>query len=528
MVNSKDHKPIPGSERAPLANAKEVGPSDPNEVVEVTVVLRSKGSEKQLASTREMSAKPLKERRYLSREELAAANTPDPDDIAAIEEFAQEHGLTVIKVSPETSSISLSGTVEALSEAFGTKLSVYDSPTGRYRGRVGPVQVPAELAPLIVAVLGLDNRQVFRPHSVRREGGAGVVTARAVQVSYTPPDLAKRYNFPTGLDGSGQSIAIIELGGGYKAKDITEYFTKLGITPPKTVPISVDGARNAPGGDADGEVALDIEVAAGVAPKARIAVYFAPNTDKGFLDAINAAVHDKNNNPTVISISWGGSEDQWTPQTKQLMDQAFQAAGALGISVFCSAGDDGSRDNGQDNLAHVDFPGSSPYVTACGGTRLDSTEEVVWNNGPNSATGGGISDFYPVPDWQTNANVPPSANPGGKPGRGVPDVAGDADPNTGYVILLNGQEQVFGGTSAVAPLWAGLTALINQKLAKPVGYLNPLLYTQLTTAGVFNDITKGNNGFLNIPGYQAGPGWDACTGLGTPDGTKLLQALSAL
>jgi kumamolisin len=353
-------------------------------------------------------------------------------------------------------------------------------------------------------------------------------------VSYTPPQLAQHYNFPTGLDGSGQCIAIIELGGGYKAKDIEEYFTNLGITPPTVVPISVDGARNKPGSDADGEVALDIEVVAGIAPKAKIAVYFAPNTadDKGFIDAINAAVHDKNNNPTVISISWGGSEDQQTPQAMQAMDQAFQAAGALGITVFCAAGDDGSSDNETDNLAHVDFPACSPFVTGCGGTTLTSTGEVVWNDGPEAtgggATGGGVSNVYPVPEWQTNANVPPCANPGGKPGRGVPDVAGDADPNTGYVILLDGQEEVIGGTSAVAPLWAGLTALINQQLEKPAGFLNPLLYTRLATAGVFNDIIEGNNGFPNIPGYQAGPGWDPCTGLGTPNGGKLLQALSAL
>lgn len=149
----------------------------------------------------------------------------------------------------------------------------------------------------------------------------------------------------------------------------------------------------------------------------------------------------------------------------------------------------------------------------------------MWNNGLNSATGGGISDFFPLPAWQSNANVPQSSNSGGKVGRGVPDIAGDADPNTGYIILLNGHKFVFGGTSAVAPLWAGLVALINQKLGKPVGYLNPLLYNQLASAGVFNDIVDGNNGFLNVPFYKAGAGWDPCTGFGTPNGAKLLQAL---
>jgi len=523
MVISKDLKPISGSERYPVKNANEVGTPDPNEVVEVTVVLRSKGAGTQISSSREMSAQPLKERRYLSREEFATANALNPDDLAKIEDFAHEHGLTIVKVSPGSSSISLSGTVTELSEAFGTKLSMYDSPTGKYRGRVGPVQVPADLASIIVGVFGLDDRHVFRPHSVRLEKQGAIVKARAVAVSYTPPQLAKLYNFPTGLDGSKQCIAIVELGGGYKAKDIKAYFKGLGMLPPKVTAISVDGARNKPGSDADGEVVLDVEVAGGIAPKAKIAVYFAPNTDKGFIDAINAAVHDKNNKPTVISISWGAAEKEWTPQAMQAMDQSFQTAATMGVTVFCAAGDDGSNDNETDNLAHADFPASSPYVTGCGGTRLEASSETTWNAGPGSATGGGISDFFPLPGWQSNANVPPSANPGGKVGRGVPDVAGDADPNTGYIILLNGQNDVFGGTSAVAPLWAGLIALINQKLGKPVGYLNPMLYNQLANSGALRDITVGNNG-----AYNAGPSWDPCTGFGTPDGAKLLQALSNL
>jgi kumamolisin len=335
--------------------------------------------------------------------------------------------------------------------------------------------------------------------------------------------LAKLYNFPTGLDGNKQCIAIIELGGGYRAKDIQAYFKALNITQPKVTAISVDGARNAPGSDADGEVVLDIEVAGGIANKAKIAVYFAPNTDKGFIDAINTAVHDKHNNPSVISISWGAAEKEWTTQAMQAMDQSFQAAAAIGVTVFCAAGDDGSNDQGNDNLAHADFPSTSPFVTGCGGTKLDASGETTWNNGPGSATGGGVSDFFPLPSWQSTADVPPSANPGGKVGRGAPDIAGDADPNTGYVVMLNGQNDVYGGTSAVAPLWASLIALINQKLGKPIGYLNPLLYNQLAKSGAFRDITVGNNG-----AYKAGPGWDACTGFGTPDGTKLLDALSKL
>ena len=173
-----------------------IGTPDPNEVVEVTVVLRSKGAGTQISSIREMSAQPLKERRYLSREEFATANALNPDDLAKIEDFAHEHGLTIVKVSPESSSISLSGTVTELSEAFGTKLSMYDSPTGKYRGRVGPVQVPADLAPIIVGVFGLDDRHVFRPHSVRLEKQGAIVKARAVVGFLYSAPACKALQFP--------------------------------------------------------------------------------------------------------------------------------------------------------------------------------------------------------------------------------------------------------------------------------------------------------------------------------------------
>jgi len=294
------------------------------------------------------------------------------------------------------------------------------------------------------------------------------------------------------------------------------------------VSVSVDGGQNAPTtpDSADGEVALDIEVAGGIAPGAKIVVYFAPNTDAGFLDAITTAIHDTTNNPSVLSISWGQAESGWTSQAMQTMDSAFQAAASLGVTVCAAAGDSGSSDGMQDGNAHVDFPASDPYVLGCGGTSLKGTNraitsEVVWNdNATTSATGGGVSDFFAAPSWQGQANVPPSVNPGGRVGRGVPDVAGDADPQTGYQVLVDGQSSVFGGTSAVAPLWAGLIALINQQLGKPVGYLNPTIY-QIPQDSAFRDIVQGNNG-----SYTAGQGWDACTGLGTPDGAKLLAALT--
>jgi len=329
--------------------------------------------------------------------------------------------------------------------------------------------------------------------------------------------------FPSESAGAVECIAIIELGGGYRSADLTNYFRQLRLPVPAVAAVSVDGARNSPGGDADGEVMLDIEVAAAIAPKAKIAVYFAPNTDRGFLDAIKTAVHDRLHRPSVISISWGGAEETWTAQSLRNYDAAFQEAAALGVTIAAAAGDHGSSDvDPNDTKNRVDFPAASPFVLACGGTRLEAdatgiSSEVVWNNNDNWATGGGVSAVFPLPDWQKQMRVPPLD---GRAGRGVPDVAGNADSETGYRVRVNGRDVVIGGTSAVAPLWAGLIAQMNQTLGKPVGYLNPLLYSRAAVRATFHDITKGNNG-----GYSAGPGWDACTGLGTPNGSDLLAKL---
>jgi kumamolisin len=291
--------------------------------------------------------------------------------------------------------------------------------------------------------------------------------------------------------------------------------------------VSVDGAANAPTGDpnsADGEVALDIEVAGALAPGAKIVAYFGPNTDQGFLDAITTAIHDTTNAPSIVSISWGGPESTWTAQALSSFDAAFADAATLGITVCVAAGDNGSSDGVTDGEAHVDFPASSPHVLACGGTSLAASgatieSETVWNDGSQGgATGGGISGTFGLPAWQQNAGVPPSVNPGAPVGRGVPDVAGNADPQTGYVTLVDGQSGVIGGTSAVAPLWAALTALLNEQSGASLGFLNAQLYAQTTS---LNDITVGNNG-----AYSAGPGWDACTGLGSPNGTLLAASLS--
>jgi kumamolisin len=516
---------IPGSERRPMPGAIVTGPCDPNEPIRVTVVLRSRGVGKSSESLERVIARGER----LTREELAARYGADAQDVERVEEFARAFGLTAADVNLGARTLVLSGTAQAFHRAFRIGLVNYRYPGGTHRGYTGPVHVPLEMKDVIRDVLGLDDRPHARPHYRIRPK---LKPRAASPVSYSPIEVAELYDFPTLVSGQGETIGMIELGGGYNPSDLSTYFRTLGISPaPSVVSVSVDGQTNSPTGDPSGpdaEVMLDIEVAGAVAPGAKIVVYFAPNTDAGFLDAIHQAVMDKTNNPSVISISWGGPESSWSAQSMQSFNSAFQSAAGLGITVCVAGGDQGSTDGVNDGQAHVDFPASSPYALACGGTHLIGSgttisDEEVWNDLPNDgATGGGVSANFPLPSWQANAGVPASVNPGNAKGRGVPDVAGDADPLTGYQVDVDGSNTVVGGTSAVAPLWAGLIALINQSLGKSVGYLNPTLYTIIAaSAGAFHDITVGNNG-----SYAAGPGWDACTGWGTPNGQVILQRLS--
>ena len=419
--------------------------------------------------------------------------------------------------------------------------------THRYRS--GGLSVPAEVAGIVTAVLGLDDRPQARPHfrllrarTVAPETVAPETVAPEGTVApeskptakpLTAPQVASFYDFPANTDGTGQTIAIIELGGGYTQSDLDTYFSGLGLATPSVTAVGVDGGSNSPGQQADGEVELDIQVAGAVAPGAAQVVYFAPNTDQGFVDAISQAIH-ATPTPIVVSISWGGPENSWSAQSRNAMDSAIADGAVLGVTVTVAAGDNGSSDDPNNaNSVNVDFPAASPNALACGGTRLIGdvstytiTSEVVWNEQANNegAGGGGVSTVFPLPPWQANAGVPASAA-GGATGRGVPDVAGNADPTTGYLVIVDGKQQPIGGTSAVAPLWAGLIARLAQATKKKFGLLHPLIYAGITpgtTTPGFNDIVEGDNG-----AYKAGPGWDACTGLGSPNGTALLTRLSS-
>ncbi|HWT40549.1 MAG TPA: S53 family peptidase [Dongiaceae bacterium] len=368
----------------------------------------------------------------------------------------------------------------------------------------------------VMAVLGLDRRP--RASTYIKAHAPGSFGMSDGQISYPPTEVAHLYNFPDNTDGTGQCIAVIELGGGYTQSNLNDYFGKMGVRTPVIVDVPVLGTTNSPGSDADGEVQLDIEVIGCCAPGAKQAVYFANNTDQGFFEAISTAAHDTVNKPSVISISWGGPEDEWGQQAVDAINSALEDAAKLGFSITVAAGDNGAADGIRDNKNHCDFPSSSPYVLACGGTTLIAPQgrislETVWNENVNGdgATGGGVSVVFPVPQWQTETNYKLS-------GRGVPDVAGLADPVTGYQVEVNGQMQVVGGTSAVAPLWAALIARMNQSLGKTIPQIQTLVYK--IPSSCFHDVTKGNNA-----GYAAGAGWDPTTGLGSPNGESILEAM---
>ncbi|HEX5407664.1 MAG TPA: S53 family peptidase [Pseudonocardiaceae bacterium] len=522
-MSDLDLVPLPGSARNVLTDADSFGHVDAGEQVAFTAVLRRRAG---------LPTALVEGPATVSRPELGDRFGADPEDIAAVRAVFEAAGVTVTEEHVGSRRVAAVGPAAAVSALFGTELDtvrsadLMDGTPVEHRARSGQLHVPAALAGIVVAVLGLDSRQQARAH-IRTH------TAAAAPAGFDVPSLGTTYDFPVGTNGDGQVAAIVELGGGFAQADLDAYFGGLNIPTPKVTAVSVDGGQNvagqAPDG-ADGEVLLDIEVLGALAPNAELLVYFAPNTDQGFLNAVSDAVH-ATPSPAVVSISWGQSEDQWTEQARSAMDAVFADAAALGVTVCAASGDNGSQDAEDGGAQHVDFPASSPHVLACGGTSLTATEtgaartETVWNNGRGAgATGGGVSDTFPLATYQATAGVPNRVGGTGT-GRGVPDVAADADPATGYRVRVDGKDTVLGGTSAVAPLWSALVCRLVQALGQPLGLLQPVLYGGVqpgVAATGFRDVTEGDNS-----AYQAGPGWDACTGLGVPDGTALLDVFRA-
>ncbi|HUC10412.1 MAG TPA: S53 family peptidase [Stellaceae bacterium] len=535
LANSVHHLP-PGSVAKQKTNL--------NKWIELTIGVRRV---KKLPDLAALDAKRPAERNYMTRDQLRSEYGSDPGAVESIEKFAADHHLIVTRDDRASAQLGLAGTAADVGIAFGVRLLDYSHPTlGEFYARSGPVMLPMDVADAITGVFGLNTQRVMHRLPRPRRQIAAVTSLARANPYFVPTELAGIYNFPDG-DASGQCIGLLEFGGGVEQSDVAAYFRQIGAPAPDIEIVAVDGVGTDPAADPDstGEVMLDIEIAGTLAGGAKIAVYFSTFDEKGLIDILSAVINDSANDPSVVSISWGWDENQpfngsnvlWSPAAIDHVNHSLLAAAQLGITVCVSTGDDGSEAQVKDGNAHVNFPATSPYVLAVGGTTLHARKrkngqvavtEVVWNDGPGSGTGGGVSDITPVPDWQAGT-APRSINPGAFAGRAIPDVAANADPATGYVVMSGGRLGVVGGTSAAAPLWGSLITRINALLNGRMGNFNALLYGVLGPNGVLRDITSGNNdtdGLLDGR-FAAGPGWDACTGWGAPDGAKLLAALQS-
>ena len=568
------HIRIERSERRPARGARRVRACEPNEKVTVTICLRRNPGAPPLPTQQKPAIAAGKSHGRYSREEYAATYGATQADIHKVSQFAHAYHLTIEEASSAKRTVVVSGTAENMSRAFAVELNWYESPGQTYRGREGFVHVPKDLAEIITGVLVLDNRRVVRHHSVAVRGVASPAGTPVGAVPLTPPQVAKLLTIFLTAEPPGRLLEFSNSVVRYVTDPVTNRATddvdfvpapNLGLQAPTVTAVPVLGVNNSPMGsktdfwvddpaktpssDTDVEVALDLEIIAAIAQGAKLAVYFAPNSPDGFFNAVQTAVQDPVNHPDVLSISWGGSElNDWSPMDIDNVSSAFEDAFTVGISVFVSSGDDGSDCGVGDGQAHVEYPGTDKFVVCCGGTTITNVAGSTFNEGTwndSGATGGGISDHFDSQTWQAEAGVPPSVNPGGRVGRGVPDVAGNASPTSGYDLVLYGTQFsklvvtsgadlggsgfIEGGTSAVAPLYAALTALINASLGKRCPFLNPVLYG-LNGTSTLRDINDGQNNQWSqesqpAPSYTSGPGWDGCTGLGSIDGKKLLDAL---
>ena len=531
----KQFKAIKGSKPV-LKKFTTSTPTPEKEEITINIRLKNKPSAGSKSGLLEILGSQLPgDKEHFRRDDLERMHGVNLDDIEIVKQFAAEYQIEVTKINSAVRMVTLRGTPKEFNNAFKVNLENFASKMHRFRSHREAIQIPENLENIIEGVFGLDNQMTIEPRIPEVALTQDNLKA-SIKKRYSPLEVAQAYKFPKGATGKGQSIAIIALGGGYKFEDIKYYLEEIiGVPTPKITDVSVDDAKNSPGLNnlQDMEIVMDLEILAAIAHGAEIVVYFAPNTDQGFFNAVSAAVFDDVHKNSVISISWGKAECKWSKPIVESLNGLFQAAALLGITICVPSGDDGSDDGIEDGKVHVDFPASSPYVLSCGGTILTIEEsklksEIVWNEkfrGKWWASGGGVSDFFSVPIYQQGLGISiKSVNPEKNTGRYVPDIAAIAG-SPGYDTYLNKMptEIPGGATSAAVPLWAALIALINEKLGTPVGYINPLLYKSAKKTGIFNDITSGNNDLDKLNAYKAEHGWDACTGLGSPNGEELLK-----
>lgn len=507
--------------------------------------------------------------RPVTHEEFHRRHAAHADDMATVESWVEGKGLAVLKSSPLQRYIVVGGPRARLE-------TVLSPAPGE-----PPGTPPPPLAEQVRCVIGLEEHPLARTHrrllsSLRGGPGGGdaipaggVATVESPSESRTTTDavaerltvreVAELYTFPPQL-GSGQTVGVLALAGGYHAEDLRAFAAAAGIDEPHVVDVLVHeelpegaAARGANDpvpmeelaaaaeyldtleGDEPSaqaiftvETTMDVELALGFAPAARIAVYFAASNDEqSFYQALSTAIFDTENRPSVLSLSWGWPESSWQESSGEpfvdAVERLLDEASYLGITFCASSGDAGS--GGSEGHPSVQYPASSPTALSCGGTTLEVvggriTSEVSWQQAIGEteyASGGGVSRLFEQPEWQRGIDLLDRRD-----GRGVPDVSGVADRGSGCAIRVGGRTITSGGTSAVAPMWAGLVARLNERLGRRLGNPNPRFYRLgAADTALFQDVVEGGNGE-----YEASAGWDPCTGLGTPHGERLAEALA--
>jgi kumamolisin len=533
--------------------ATRVGRLNANRCIEFTVVFAPATAipAKPLASSAKRPSAGSNSRTppHLTHAELWRRHGAPARCTRLVESFAGAFGLEIVDTAPHRRNFRLCGSAASVGRAFKTSFDQFELDGERFFAAATPPTIPPEWAGLVEAMFGLESSPHARPSRrclLRAQG-----TPAPFQV------LAEAYKFPHGFDGTGETIAVIEFGGGFRSEDIAQFCARAGVAPPRITVVETGGGANRPASrravghfldvasgalpltaseqqsaafqaaQCTAEVTMDLEIVAALAPGAHIVVSFSSGDQRGLFHAIDRAVHDRAHRPSILSISWSFPEQALSLAELHAIEGVLREAAHLGITVCASSGDSGALNGSTDGEPSVNYPASSPSCLACGGTsaRLNSQgmgEEVVWNathHGISGASGGGVSQRFPVPAWQADARVP--LGPKRRAGRGVPDVAALADPAEGCELLIGGRVFRSNGTSAAAVLWAALVARLNQALGRRCGHLHAHLYRLgKVRAGALGPVLQGDNGF-----YKAGKGWNACTGYGTPRGADLLAHL---
>lgn len=486
----------------------------PPEDYKLTITLHLKApklSGKDGAHDEEHIVKHPKSRKYASHTTVAKLFSVEESVLEIIKRFTDLYGLEITDKSLNARTVKIAGTIKQFSEALGVTFHWFTSSDGTHSLHYnGVISLPEDVDSLITCITGLQK-------GLRREKRSKIQTLRGYAGGYSPQQVADVYRFPKG-SGKGEVIGLIELGGEYKPEDIEQYFKTYNLPVPEIAVVGTPTGNNTSINNL--EVTLDIELAGGLAPEAKLVVYYGETIN----EAVKLALNDKVNKPSILSISWALSEFQCSPAELEEYDILFDRASRMGITVIAASGDHGAYN--QQQYLNVNMPAAHNLVTGCGGTELFITNgmENVWNDKNGNATGGGFSQKFQLPQYQRNAVFRYwQQYPMVTQTRGVPDVAANSDIKTPYSIVFNGQLLAMGaGTSASTPVWAALVARMNQELGYRLGFINYLLYSAESSGG-FKPVYNGNNNY-----YFGTPGWNPCTGLGTPHGENLLAHIKKM